>query len=216
MYYYYAYGPGAYPHVYSYQPAAIVPPAAYHREYPVYSGRQQTVQGQATWTEGGPVTKCGSSWSDYQYMTAAVGESSPYQCGQSLKIRNVTTGREIIVTVVDQVQGFPPNRINLQRRAFEALGANTDVGVINIEITPSPELEEESWGRYLLEITQRAYPNYEVTDYQSMGTTQVNTDQTRETYEFTLQSPQETMKVQARVTYNPNTDRVVSFDLKEI
>ncbi|SFO93907.1 rare lipoprotein A [Salibacterium halotolerans] len=178
--------------------------------------RQQTVQGQATWTQGGPVTKCGMPWSAYQYMTAAVGESSPYSCGQNLKIRYPVTGREMIVTIVDQVAGYPPNRLNLQKRVFEALGADPAAGVIPIEITPSPELEEERWGRYLLEITQNAYPNYNVTNYQALGTSEVNENQTRASYEFTLQSPQETRKIQASVTYNPETDRVVSFDIQEM
>ena len=38
----------------------------------------------------------------------------------------------------------------------------------------------------------------------------------RETYEFVLQSPQETLKVQGNVVYNPNTDRIVSFNLQEV
>ncbi|MFD2705783.1 DUF3889 domain-containing protein [Salibacterium lacus] len=181
-----------------------------------YEARQQTIQGQATWTQGGPVTKCGMSWSSYHYMTAAVGESSPYSCGQNLKIRYPVTGREMIVTVVDQVAGYPPNRLNLQKQVFEALGADPATGVIPIEITPSPELEEENWGKYLLEMTQNAYPNYNVTNYQPLGSSQVNENQTRTTFEFTLQSPQETRKVRASVTYNPETDRVVSFNIQEM
>ncbi|MGY4688725.1 DUF3889 domain-containing protein [Salibacterium sp. K-3] len=208
MYYYYPYVPAP-------------PHAGPHLRYPMipfsgYEQRQQTVQGQATWTDGGPVTKCGMSWSDYQYMTAAVGESSPYSCGQNLKVRYPATGREMIVTVVDEVGGYPPNRLNLHRRVFEALGADPAMGVIPIEIIPSPEFEEERWGKYLLEITQNAYPNYNVIDYQALETTQVNQNQTRKTYEFTLQSPQETRKIRAGVTFNPDTDRVVSFDIQEM
>ncbi|RSL35247.1 DUF3889 domain-containing protein [Salibacterium salarium] len=219
MYYnhYYAYVPHVQPYVTPYQvPYAPPQPPSFHRGYPVHAERQQTVRGQATWTEGGPVTKCNMAWSDNQYMTTAVGGTSPYKCGQALKVRNLNTGREIIVTVVDEVSGYPNNRLNLHRRAFEALGSNPDIGVMNIEITPSPDVEETQWGKYLVEVVQRAYPNYNVTDYQSVETTQVNAERTRETYEFTLQSPQETMTVRGSVTYNPNTNRVLSMSVQEV
>lgn len=194
----------------------------YSRIYPTYPyyelDRQQTVRGQATWTSGGNVTKCGIPWSDNLYMTAAVGEGSPYKCGQTLKIRNLSVpgGREVVVTVVDTVAGYPANKINLHRRAFEALGANPALGLINIEIIPSPELEEEKWGKYLLELAQTAYPGYKVTEYDFKGEKTLAPGQIRETYEFILVSPQETIKVQGNVVYNPNTDRIISFDLKEL
>ncbi|WBX81582.1 hypothetical protein PD280_07775 [Virgibacillus salarius] len=57
---------------------------------PYNQDRQQPVSGQATWTDGGQITQCGIPWSDNLYMTAAVGENSPYQCGQTLKIRNLS------------------------------------------------------------------------------------------------------------------------------
>ncbi|MBM7571237.1 DUF3889 domain-containing protein [Aquibacillus albus] len=191
---------------------------AYQFGYPTYPqniSRQQPVKGQATWTEGGQVTQCGIPWSANQYMTAAVGGNSPYQCGQTLKIKYPTTQREVIVTVVDRVPGFPPNKINVHRRVFGALGASLDAGVINIEITPSPELEEQQWGKYLLEVTQSAYPNYNVTDYSVVEKTQLSANQTKETYDFILKSPAETINVRGTVVYNPNTNRVVSFNLKE-
>lgn len=178
--------------------------------------RQQTIQGQATWTDGGPVTQCGIPWSQNEFMTAAVGINTPYQCGQAIKVKYPATQRDLIVTVVDKVADYPQNRINLHRRAFEALGANTAEGVINIEITPSPELEEERWGRYLLEVTQAAYPAYRVTDYKFVEKTEVSPTKTREIYEFILQAAQETITVQGTVLYNPQTDRVISFDIKEL
>ncbi|MDQ0298078.1 rare lipoprotein A [Salibacterium salarium] len=218
MYYnhYYAYVPHVQPYVNPYQVPYAPPQPSFNREYPVHAERQQTVRGQATWTEGGPVTKCNMAWSDNQYMTTAVGENSPYKCGQALKVRNLNTGREMIVTVVDEVAGYPNNRLNLHRRAFEALGSNPNVGVMDIEITPSPDVEETQWGKYLVEVVQRAYPNYNVTDYQSVETTQMNAERMRETYEFTLQSPQETMTVRGSVTYNPNTNRVLSMSVQEV
>ncbi|WP_163537514.1 DUF3889 domain-containing protein [Gracilibacillus sp. YIM 98692] len=178
--------------------------------------RQNFIQGQATWTEGGNVTQCGIPWSYSQYMTAAVSTNSPYQCGQTIKVRNPQTSRVIIVTVVDTVPGTPATRINLHRRAFEALGANPSVGVINVTFQPSPELEQEKWGKYLLEVTQVAYPNYNVTDYNFIERTQPAANQVKETYEYSLQSPQEQIKVRGTVTYNPRTDRIVSFDIKEV
>lgn len=151
-------------------------------------------------------------------MTAAVGENSPFRCGQMLKIRNLSApyGREIIVKVVDEVPGYQDNEINLHRRAFQALGVNPNIGRLNIEIFPSPQLEEEKWGKYLLEVTQAAYPGYQVTDYKTVRKSRISDQQIRETYEFQLQSPQETITVQGNVIYNPNTDRIVSFDIKEM
>lgn len=200
----------------SYNPYYQVNP--YDLRYdPYYFYRQQPVRGQATWTEGGPVTKCGIPWSDNAYMTAAVGTESPYQCGQTLKVRNLgSPGREVLVEVVDRVQGYPANKINIHRKAFLALGANLDVGVLNVEITPSPQVAQEEWGKYLLGVAQSAYPGYNVVDYKSVGKTSISPTQTKQTYEFIMQSPQERLKVQANVIYNPNTKRVISFDLKEL
>jgi len=180
--------------------------------------RQQPIKGQASWTNGGPVTQCNIPWSDNEYMTASVGTNSPYRCGQTLKIRNLSAPaqKEILVKVVDQVQGYPANKINLHRKAFEALGSSPSVGVINVEITPSPEVEQEEWGRYLLTITQAAYPGYRVTDYRYIGKSTESSNRTKQSYEFTLQSPQETMKVKGTVFYDPNTNRVISFDLNEM
>lgn len=180
--------------------------------------RQQPIRGQATWTDGGQVTKCGIPWSDDAYMTAAVGENSPYQCGETLKIRNISApyGREILVKVVDQVADYPSNRINLHRRAFQALGLNPNVGVINIEIIPSPELEQEEWGKYLMELTQVAYPGYNIIEYRSLGREIIAPSQVRESYEFILQSSQETIRIQGNVIYNPTNDRIISFGIREV
>ncbi|WP_107505452.1 DUF3889 domain-containing protein [Virgibacillus profundi] len=185
---------------------------------PDVTERQQAVRGQATWTEGGQVTQCGIPWSDNQYMTAAVGTNSPYQCGQTLKIRNLSIPgqREVLVTVVDKVPGYPANKINLHRRAFEALGTNPNVGIINVTITPSPELEEEKWGKYLLEIAQTAYPDYNVTEYEKIGENQIDQTQTREVYEYLLTSSQGDIRVRGTVIYDTQTDRVISFDLREV
>ena len=186
--------------------------------HPYHFDRQPPIRGQATWTDGGQVTKCGIPWSRNRYMTAAVGSNSPYKCGQTLKIRNLSTpgSREIIVTVVDQVLGFPANKINLHRRAFEALGANPGLGVINILIIPSPELELEKWGKYLIEVAQTAYPGSNIIEYKSLGKSQLSPERTKETYEFIVQSPRERITVHGYVIYNPKTDRVVSFNLVEV
>src|SRR5690625_168050 len=189
-----------------------------NQSYTYTSDRQQAIRGQATWTNGGPITECGIPWSTNEYMTVAVGEHTPFKCGETIKVKNlsVTGEREVIVTVVDQVAGYPSNRINLHRRAFEALGSNPSIGVINVEITPHPQLELEKWGKYLLEVTQVAYPNYQVTDYQMIEKTEVSPTQTKEIFEFTLQSSEEQIKVRGTVIYNPKTDRVISFDIKEV
>jgi hypothetical protein len=209
-----------YPYMYEIQPYRTNDFHYFNGYYPfAYPQRQQPVSGHATWTLGGQTTKCGIPWSENGYMTAAVGETSPYNCGQSLKIRHYTNlgPREVIVTIVDEVRGFPPNRINLHRRAFEALGARPEQGVIPIEIIPNPELEEEKWGKYLLEVAEIAYPNFNITDYNQTQKTEISSDQVKETYEFLLESPQNgQIKIQGNVIYNPNTDKVISFDIKEV
>ncbi|WP_010530752.1 RlpA-like double-psi beta-barrel domain-containing protein [Lentibacillus jeotgali] len=178
--------------------------------------RQQFVSGQATWTEGGGLTKCGIPWSDNLYMTAAVGENSPYQCGQTLHISYPVTGRSILVEIVDQVPGYPDNRLNVHRRVFETLGANPQQGVIDIQIAPVSQVEQQQWGRYLLEITQTAYSGYNITEYNFVNKTQESPSRTRETYEYSLQSVQETITVRASVVYNPGNNRVISLDIKEV
>jgi rare lipoprotein A (peptidoglycan hydrolase) len=149
-------------------------------------------------------------------MTVAVGRNSGYPCGQTLKIKNLSNGREIIATVVDQVPNYPENKVNLHRRAFETLGASLDAGIINVEITASPELEEEKWGKYLLEIVQAAYPNYKATDYSKVSKNTDSNTRMKEVYKFVMQSPQETMNIQGTVIYNPNTDRIISINFQEM
>lgn len=183
---------------------------------PMHLNRQNVIQGQATWTEGGPVTECNIPWSDNLYMTVAVGPNAGYRCGQSIKVRNPRNGREIIVQVVDTVEGFPRNRINLHRRAFEALGENLETGVINVEITPEPELEEEMFSLYLLEIIQVAYPNYNVIDYSFVEREQLNMNLIKESYRYIIRSVNEEITILASVVYNSATDRVVSFNLEEL
>src|SRR5690625_4055962 len=171
MYNHYQFSPYVNQHVNTHNqvnPYVHMPQYRNGQSYAYVPDRQQAIRGQATWTNGGPVTECGIPCSTNEYMTVAVGEHTPFKCGETLKVKNLSVAgeREVIVTVVDRVAGYPPNIINLHRRAFEALGANPSVGVINVEITPHPQLELEKWGKYLLEVTQVAYPNYQVTDYQ--------------------------------------------------
>jgi hypothetical protein len=204
---------------YRYYPYPVYPQyykANNHDLYGTGKERQQAIKGQATWTSGGQKTKCGLPWSTNQFMTVAVGENTTYQCGESLKVRNPVNGREVIVTIVDEVRGYPQNRINLHRRAFQALGATLNQGVINVEITPSPELEKEKWGKYLLELVQVGHPNFDVTDYKSVGKTEISPNRTRETFDFILHQQQEELKIRGTVVYNPQTDRVISFDFTEI
>jgi len=99
---------------------------------------RKSVQGLATWTNGGTTTKCGIPWTYNNSMTVAVGENSPYKCGHIIKVKNLSTPekKEIVVVVVDHVKGYPANKLNLNKKAFEALGSPTSVGMIEIEITP--------------------------------------------------------------------------------
>ncbi|PKR77159.1 DUF3889 domain-containing protein [Halalkalibacillus sediminis] len=191
-------------------------PYQYYNPRTNYDWRQQPIRGQASWTTGGSVTQCNIPWSDNEFLTVAVSPNSLYTCGQTLKVDYPQTGREVLVEVVDTVPGYPPNKINLHQKAFEALGANPDMGIINVMITPSPELEQEQFGRYLVEVAQVAYPMYRVVDYQFLGREEVASNRVKESYEFTLASPQERIKVRGNVIYNPQTNRVISFDLNEV
>lgn len=193
-------------------------PYFYQDMSPYYSTRQQHITGQATWTEGGSITKCGIPWSHNHFMTVAVGAHAPYHCGQTLKIRNLSVpgSKEILVTVVDQVEGYPANKINLHRKAFEALGATLDMGVINVEIIPSPGAQQDKWGSYLMTVTQAAYPGYQVSDYKFIKRSELSHDQTKETYEFILHSHQGQLRVRGYVIYNPTTGRLLTLNLREM
>lgn len=191
-------------------------PYQFNPYFALNHNRQNMIRGQATWTEGGQVTQCGIPWSDNQYMTVAVAPNSGFQCGQTIKVRNPANAREILVEVVDTVPGNPANRINLHRRAFEALGARPEMGIINVEITRTPELEEERFGKYLLEITQVAYPGYNVVDYSFLGRERIDANRIRESYEFVVRSPREELTVHGTVVFNPTTNRVISFNLEEL
>lgn len=206
---------------YTYVPQQYLAYNNYHPYHPAFPEepleRQQAVRGQATWTEGGPVTECGIPWSANDYMTVAVGANAPYRCGQTLKVRNLSTPehKEIYVKVVDEVMGYPSNRINLHRRAFEALGSNLQVGVINIEISPAAEQPQPSkWGAYLSSVVKVAFPDYNITDYHAAGKAEVSAAETAESFQFALNSSQETRHVKGIVHYNPRTNRVISVELK--
>ncbi|SDH27568.1 rare lipoprotein A [Alteribacillus persepolensis] len=221
---YYPHGPyrAMYPYAVHPYPLQYAP-----RMMPVYSyadpfmRQQQAVLGQATWTEGGEVTKCGLSWSDNNSMTAAVGEQSPYQCGEYLHVRNLSMpDHEITVVIVDQTSGYPANKLNLHRKAFEALGAHVDVGVINIAITPVSSGDNGTngsrWGEHLAAIAQTAYPNLYVGGYAPVEQIDISAERTKETFEITLHSPQETKKVRGNVIYESDNQRMVSFDIEEM
>lgn len=220
MYYYNPYtnqGPNMYQ--YRYYPYLYCPnDTVIANEYDCFEtyNRQQVIQGQATWTTGGQETKCGIPWSKNDYMTVAVGGNSPYQCGDAIKVRNPANGREVIVTIVDEVRGFPNNRINLHQRAFETLGVHLDQGTLNVEIIPSPDLEEERWGKYLLELVQTAYSGFDVSDYRVVSKTEISSNRMKETFDFELHRAQEELKIRGNVVYNSETDRVLSFNLAEV
>ncbi|MDX8045090.1 DUF3889 domain-containing protein [Gracilibacillus sp. S3-1-1] len=187
----------------------------YYPQY-AYDVRQQMVDGVAAWTDGGSITQCGIAWSHNQYMTVAVSSNSPYQCGQTIKVRNPQNAREVTVTVVDTIPNAPPTGMNLHRRAFEALGANPSVGLLDVQFEAPQESDQARWGEYLLAVTQVAYPQYHVTDYRPIERTQLAHDQLREVYDYALQSLQERITARGTVVYNPITERIASFDIKEL
>lgn len=189
-----------------------------HQAHPYNRFRQPTIRGQATWTEGGQVTKCNIPWSENEYMTAAVGESSPFQCGETIKIRNLQApfGREIYVKIVDEVEGYPEEKINLHRKAFEALGINPNVGIVQVEMTPISQDEERNWEQYILQIAQSTFPNSTITNLDFVRKSSPNTSQTMSTYLVTLDNMQRLFQVEASVTYETPSNRVMSVQLKRI
>lgn len=186
--------------------------------YPYSMDRQQPVRGEATWTEGGEVTRCGIPWSHNQFMTVGVGANTPYRCGETLVVRNLSDPeQQISVTVVDQIGDADQDIITLHRTAFEALGADVEVGIINVEILPSNDTAQESRATYLLGVVQSAYPGYTVESYQSLEQSEVSRDQVKETYELSLQSPsQEQLLVRSNLVYNPSTNQMLTFDVKGV
>ncbi|MBU9720916.1 MULTISPECIES: DUF3889 domain-containing protein [Bacillaceae] len=237
----YSYYWGSHPsHYYERGP---MPPTA---PWPSIDERQQPLRGQATWTEGGDVTRCGIPWSHNQYMTAAVGTNTPYRCGQTLRIRNLTSSdqREIDVIVVDQVAEYPQTKVNLHRRAFEALGADPREGIIDVQIipgsdsgqgipigvgqTPSPgeaglpgQLtngmgQVNVWGQYFIGVVQSAFPGMQVANFRSVERVEKSPELIEETFEIQLQSQQEQITVRGTINYNPVSNKVKSVEFNEI
>lgn len=182
--------------------------------------REQSVRGEATWTEGGSNTACGIPWSTNNYMTVAVGTHSPYECGQTLRIKNLSSSdhKEISVKVVDKVPGFPANKVNLHRRAFIALGADPEMGIMQVEIIPSSEMESEQdgWSEFLSKVIQTVFPGYQIINYRRTGKTEVSAKETKETFAFTLQSHQETKHIEGTVHYRPDTGKLIAVQIKEV
>lgn len=96
------------------------------------------------------------------------------------------------------------------------MGADPSVGVIHVQIEPVPKLEDEKWGKFLLEIVQTSYPDGKVLEYNHMGSTKAGSEQIQETYDFILQSPKDKITIRGEVIYNPNKERVISVNIKEI
>ncbi|RKL65676.1 DUF3889 domain-containing protein [Salipaludibacillus neizhouensis] len=178
--------------------------------------RQQRVRGEATWTEGGEVTKCGIPWSHSQYMTVAVAANTPYRCGETLIVKNLSEPeQEIAVTVVDQIGESGQGNITLHRKAFEALGADVEEGIIPVEILPSNDTNQESRATYLLNVIQSAYPRFNIVSYQSIDNEEIFRDEVKEIYEYSLLSPSsEQVLVRTNLIFNPFTNKMISIDIK--
>jgi hypothetical protein len=213
MFPYYFYYPPYYVNAFPYQSTV-----SHERNVAFADDERQQVHGQVTWTYGGPVTKCEIPWSENNYMTAAVGEASPYRCGQFIRLKNLQApyGREVVVMVVDEVEGYPSNKLNIHRKAFEALGVNPNVGVLNVEIIPASDSEMEGWGARMLHVTETAYPGYKITNYRLLTKSMVSETAMKESYSLTLQSPRETIDIQGDIIYNPEKNRLQSIQIKEV
>lgn len=210
---------------YGYRPLSTMynygQPYSLYRNYPLDSNsmeREKSVKGHATWSEGGKITKCSIPWSHNEFMTTAVGSNSPYKCGEVLLVKNLANNKEIKVTVVDEIRGYPSNRISLHRKAFEALGANLDEGIINIEIMPAPvaEAARGDWGNYLLNVARAAFPQYNITGYQTIDQQPLESSQVQHTYDYFLESYEGTNTIRGNVIIDSSNNQVLSIDLKEV
>ncbi|GIO25930.1 RlpA-like double-psi beta-barrel domain-containing protein [Ornithinibacillus bavariensis] len=201
---------------YGYYPYPVYPVPAYRVPEPIPTDEIQRISGEATWTMGGESTQCGFSWSTNNYMTVAVGNNSPYTCGQRIRVRNPENGKAINATVVDTVHGFPNNRINLHRRAFEALGANPNQGILHIEIEPVRDEEEGRKGEYLQEIVQTAFSQANVRGYDFLGKTEDTSSFVTENYNFFVQTNEGDYSVRGTVSFHPESDQIAALKLEII
>ncbi|NIK12085.1 RlpA-like double-psi beta-barrel domain-containing protein [Alkalibacillus almallahensis] len=175
----------------------------------------ESISGDATWTEGGPVTKCNLAWSDMNHMTTAVSTDSPYTCGQLLNVRFEDTGKEVTVKVVDTVAGYPQNRLNLHRQVFEALGANLDWGIIPIRIAVVPTDGNGQLRDVLWNVLGQTYPGATIKNSQWQEEENVSGGYLKESYLFTLGTSEGDMTVRGDVVFHPNTKRIRSINLTE-
>ncbi|MDQ0159353.1 RlpA-like double-psi beta-barrel domain-containing protein [Alkalibacillus salilacus] len=175
----------------------------------------ETISGDTTWTEGGSVTKCNLAWSDMNHMTTAVSADSPYTCGQLLNVKFEDTGKEVTVKVVDTVAGYPPNRLNLHRKAFEALGANLDWGIIPIRISVVPTDGNGQLRDVLWNVLGQTYPGATIKNSQWQGEENVSGGYRKESYLFTLGTSEGDITVRGDVVFHPNTKRIRSINLTE-
>ena len=55
-----------------------------------------------------------------------------------LLVKNISIDKpkEVLVIVVDEVKGYAPTKLNLHKKAFEALGSQASVGIIEVEFYP--------------------------------------------------------------------------------
>ncbi|WEG11043.1 RlpA-like double-psi beta-barrel domain-containing protein [Pullulanibacillus sp. KACC 23026] len=183
--------------------------------------REKPVKGEATWTDGGSITKCNIPWSDNHYMTAGVGTNSPYKCGEMLHVKNLSNQKEINVIVVDEISSNHPKRITLHRKAFEALGAKLEEGLIHIEIVPvsksaSHTTGRSEWVNYLVNVTRAAFPHYIVKGYRPIEERQYTPSHIQESFDFFLQSQSGTKFVRGTVLFDVTSNQVLSVDLKEL
>ncbi|MET3684327.1 rare lipoprotein A [Alkalibacillus flavidus] len=175
-----------------------------------------SVAGDATWTEGGEVTKCNLSWSDMNNMTTAVSPNSPYQCGDLLKVTYLETGQSITVKVVDSVSGYPKNRLNLHRQAFQALGANLDLGVIPVVISRVSASNGSRYEQMLMNMMQAAFPNARMKQSRQTNKEQMSGGRMKETYEMVLETEVSDVTMQGDVVYHPTSQQVQSIHFKRL
>lgn len=187
--------------------------AGINQAQPYPEVRQGAERGQATWTEGGQYTKCGIPWSHNEFMTVAVGENSPYRCGKIMKVSSPETGREIYVTVVDEVQGYPANRINLHRRAFEALGVNLDAGVLEVQVAPASSGDPGNMARKLEEVVRLAFPNASIRSYQPIDRRTTEAGNAQERSDFIIEVNGQRKTVRGEIIYHPGTEEMISMNL---
>ncbi|CAN6282664.1 unnamed protein product [Urochloa humidicola] len=97
-----------------------------------------TVNGFEKGQEGGGPAACDGHWHSNREMIAALSTrwfAGRRRCHKPIRITSVRTGRSVVATVVDECDsshGCGNNVVDTSKAVWDALGLDTDVGVVPV------------------------------------------------------------------------------------